>query len=296
MLLLIFRSVDLDAHQGYGIALDQSGNIYFTDIHRQTIWKLNQENQLEPLATQKWSHQLWLENDGSLLFTNEEEIDGKRAYSLWRLDNSGNLKQIIPPTLRPEFPNDIFVTDSNGNIYIASNDQIYLRNTSGKFEAIELQQKDSPNDKATFNGIRSMTSGSNGAIYLADGDAVKKIVKNEVETIASNLIYPDPVNIPIRNAPHPQSINRLFGLAIDEYENIFVAYFGNSQILRISNKSDVSIFYHSEFPWSPVGVAIDNQDLIVKEHAFVENKGWIGPRIMRVPRDGKAKIIFELKD
>lgn len=293
--LVLSLNIYLNAHQGYGIVMDQYGNIYFTDIHRQTIWKIDKNNDLTPLAREKWSHQLWMENDGSLFFTNEEEISGKQGYSLWRLDNS-KLEQIIPPTLRPDFPNDIFIINAEGILYVADNTQIYSKNAAEKFEVLNLYQKKSPEEKAILKGIRAITRGPDGAIYLTDRDAVKKIDKWEVETIAVNLISANPTNIPIKNAPNPESINRLFGLTIDKDSNVYAAYFGNSQILKISNKGNVSVFYDSEPPWSPVGVTIDFEDLIIKEHAFIENKGWIGPRIIRLSSEGKKETLIELKD
>lgn len=283
------------AHPGYGIVTDNSGNIYFTDISRERIWKLDVNNSLQVIETGRWSHQLCIDNNANLYFTDEENINGQSGYSLWMFSAGGNLTELIPASLRKDFPNDVFAIDKDGRIYLATNTAIFRSQDYRHFQALSFIDTESPEKKVTFSGIRSMSIETDNRIYVVDGDKLRCIRDGQIETIISDLIVENPSHIPIKNAPNPDSINRLFGLTLDMSNNIYICYFGNRQVLRISNTGELNIYYQSESPWSPVGVVYDEQGLIVKEHGFLPKVGWIGPRILRIKKDGERLVLAELK-
>ncbi|MBN2365076.1 MAG: hypothetical protein EH225_03105 [Calditrichaeota bacterium] len=293
VLVLLFFSAG-ETHPGYGIVSDGKGKIYFTDIGRETIWKMDNNNIISTVTTGKWTHQLFLDSQNNLYFTDEESTDNQNGYSFWKISETGTLTQLIPPRTRDNFPSDIFVMGDNGTLYVANNTTVFQSTDDNHFYPLSLADKNQPLEKAKFNSIYSMTMGRDNSIYLIDRDKLKRIRNGMVETIAADLIEENPSNLPIKNAPNIHSINRLFGLALDPDGNIYACYFGNRQVLKISNKRELSIFYQSENPWSPVGVVFDDRGLIVKEHGFTEKQGWIGPRIILLREDGEKEILAEI--
>lgn len=291
--ILCFCSL-IFAHPGYGIVADGQGNIYFTDISRQTIWKIDAGKKLQAIAKGKWSHQLWMDGSSNLYFTDEEEIDGQRGYSLWKFSADGKLTELISPSLREDFPSDIFVIDDEGILYVADNTTIFWSRDYRRFQPLLVSGTTGGAQNPAFSGIRSMTVGADGWIYLVDDDKLKRITNEKAETISTGLIEENPPDIPIKNAPNPAAINRLFGLALDQDGAIYVAYFGNRRVLKISNKTEIEVYYKSEAPWSPAGVAVDGQGVIVKEHAFTEGAGWSGPRIIRIDDELKEEVLAEM--
>lgn len=284
------------AHPGYGIVADGRGNIYFTDISRQTIWKIDPGKELQAIAQGKWSHQLWMDSNDNLYFTDEEEIEGQRGYSLWKFSADGKITELISPRLREDFPGDIFVIDDEGTLYVANNTTIFWSRDYRRFQPLLVSGTTSGAQNPAFSGIHSMTFGADGWIYLVDQDKLKRVKNGKAETISTGLIEENPPDIPIRNAPNPSAINRLFGLALDQDGAIYVAYFGNRRVLKIPNKAEIEVYYKSEAPWSPAGVAVDGQGVIVKEHAFTEGAGWSGPRIVRINHELKEEVLVELKE
>ncbi|KAA3602051.1 MAG: hypothetical protein DWQ06_07505 [Calditrichaeota bacterium] len=286
--LLLLFCFEVFAHQGFGILVDESENIFFTDISRQTIWKIDKNKNLIPLAKEFWSHQICFDKSQNLYFTNEEVVKGKNGHSLWKLSKSGNLKQVIPPTSRDKFISDIFLVSENEELVLATNSKLFFAPNLENLESLSIL-------KEGFESIRSIFNFGD-KIYVVDGDKIKILSNEKVVTLAENLVEKDVSNISMNFIPNPKTINRLFGLAVDESENVFVAYFGNSQILKIDSKGEKSVFYQSKDSWSPVGIAISENGLVVKESKFVEKVGWLGPKIIKVSWDKKVEEILKLKD
>lgn len=286
--LLFWFCLKSFAHQGFGILVDESENIFFTDIARQTVWKIDSNKKLVSLVEGFWSHQICFDKKQNLYFTNEEYVKGENGHSLWRFSKSGVLEQIIPPTSREKFISDIFLISSKNEIILADNKHLFKSSNLENLDSLVLLSEG-------FKGICSITQFGN-KIFVVDDDKVKKIENGKAKILAENLLEKDVSKISMNFIPNPKTINRLFGLAVDESENIFVAYFGNSQILKITPNGEKSIFYESKDFWSPVGIAISENGLIVKESKFVEKVGWIGPKIIKISWDKKVEEIIEFKD
>ncbi len=286
--LLLLSFSEAIAHQGYGILIDESENIFFTDIARQTIWKIDKNKKLIPLAKNFWSHQICFDKSQNLYFTNEEFVNGKNGHSLWSISKSGDLKQVIPPTSRDKFISDIFLVSENEELVMASNTKLFSSPNLENLDSLSIL-------KEGFESIRSIFH-LNDKIYVVDGDKIKILTNGKVVTLTENLVEEDLSKISMNFISNPRPINRLFGLAVDESENVYISYFGNSQILKIAPNGEKSIFYESKDFWSPVGVAIAKDGLILKESKFVKNVGWIGPKIIKISWDKKVEEILELKD
>ena len=292
--LFIFQMLfvlPLFAHPSHGIAIDSKGNIYISDIHRQTIWKISPNGKYKSIAKNKWSHQLFMDENENLYFSHEEGYQGQGGYSFWKMNPEGNIEEWIPPTSREIIPSDIFVVDNSGNTFIADKNAILKRSPQGTIIPINLNKKKPPNE---FLGIDAMTVGPDGDIYLIDVSNVYRITSDGgVTIITENLLEENPANPPFRHS-NPRTVNRLFGLTVDISGNIYVAYYGNRSVLKISPEGKKETVYQSEAPWSPVGVAVFNEELYIKEAGMKEGVGNFGPRIQKLSKQGEVIFICEI--
>ena len=61
--LLSMRSF---AHPGWGIVVDRRGNIYFGDVNRNIVWKIDEKGIVTPFVKGKHSHVLHIDADGNI--------------------------------------------------------------------------------------------------------------------------------------------------------------------------------------------------------------------------------------
>lgn len=279
----------LFAHPGHGLQTDMDGNFFFTDIARQTIWRADASGHLTALATGIWSHQLWRGPDGALYFTDEEQVAGEPGYSLHRLDMDGVHDTLIAPVGRHAVPSDIFTLNTAGDLFIAGNQALFRGTPLLPLTPLALTRDDRP---FRSEGVRSLLATFDGRLVVVDRDRLLAVsADGAVTLLGDGLLRDNPSNIPIPDAPNPESINRLFGACADAAGGFYVAYFGNRQVLRVGPDGTIAALYTAEAPWSPVGVAMAGPDLIIKEHGFVAERGWIGPRLQRLAADGVVRTI-----
>lgn len=288
-LFLILSSFGVKAHPGHGIAVDQQGNIYFSDIGRLKIWRLTPRGGLEAVVENRWAHQLMLDRQGNLVFESEEYVDGKPSYGLWKLESKGELITLIPRTTdREDFPGGVFTIDAAGNLFhpSAGTARLIYRRAPNEPKTVFVGGEHSP-----FNSIRAMTHSASDTLYVLDSDAVHKIAKDgSVTTIARDLRQQAPSDPPFQH-PNPEVANRLYGLAVDTAGVIYIAYHGNRTVLAVQPNGDVSQLYRSSAPWSPTGVAAHDGSVYVRESSFTPELGNGGPRILKVDGEGKVEIL-----
>jgi len=96
----LFCAENVQAHEGWGIAVDRQGQIYFSDIPTNTIWRITREGRLEAFLSDKHSHALVLTEDGSIYGTQEHHAAA--VGSVWRLTPDGSFSTVFTPA--PDFP------------------------------------------------------------------------------------------------------------------------------------------------------------------------------------------------
>jgi sugar lactone lactonase YvrE len=111
-----------------------------------------------------------------------------------------------------------------------------------------------------------------------------------ITTVASGLIDQDPRDPPHRRGPS-MTINRLYGLAVDESGEVFVAYRAGRRVMRVSPEGELETLHESEGRWSPIGVAVHNKAVYVLE---VSDKSIEQLRVLRIPAEGKAETVVTL--
>src|SRR5688572_11863237 len=138
----LFCAQDVRAHEGWGIVVDRQGQIYFSDIPTNTIWRITRDGKLEAFLSNKHSHALILGEDGSIYGTQEHHAAA--VGSVWRVALDGSLSDIFTPSR--DFPLNLhpFIIDRDGNFY--STNSISFPNQNDKTTLLKAR----PNGEVTI--------------------------------------------------------------------------------------------------------------------------------------------------
>jgi sugar lactone lactonase YvrE len=135
---------------------------------------------------------------------------------------------------------DGLAADNSGNIYAATLQRIMKLNPStGKMDVFvgtgKVGSDDGGLSTATFTYIEGITFDKNGNIYVLDGNSIRivDIAKSQVKTLT------------LKGSQSP--FNNPQGLAVDQWDNVYVANYGDSNsgngyILKITPDGSVSNF------------------------------------------------------
>lgn len=298
-----FAVVSAFSHPGDGLDIDSRGNIYFTDVYRKTVWRLMKDGSLTAVVKNKWAHGLHIDKLDRIWL--EVEIDNTR-YSIIRIETDGSETTIIEPKERgfdvygvnilANEKGDVYFPHSNPPDHFATG--IRVRDSEGRTKLLaggaEYSQLDGFGNKARFAGINSMRFGPNGNIYVVDQNAVRLVrLDGKVKTLFKDIKDANPENQPFDNG-NPSVSNRLYGLDISKEGDIYLAYHGNRCVIKCKD-SKKEIAYRSIKPWSPVGVALRGDDLIIKETGLEPGSDHPGPRISLLKKDGTTSILTTLE-
>ncbi|MFG0256668.1 MAG: hypothetical protein ACF8GE_02075 [Phycisphaerales bacterium JB043] len=303
-------SMGAGAHPGNGIDVAPDGTVYFADVARQTIWRLDPSGSLEELVTDRWTHSLDLAPDGTLYYEREVVTNGVAPASFWRIRPDGTHERLIPPQSdRRQFAGGDFGVDHEGSVYYAHNVRgaddrwrtlIMRRTMGGEVEAFtglgdgELYQ-DGDAGIATIRIVTGMDMGPDGALYFADRDHIRRVEiggehAGRISTIASGLIDQRPHNPPDRRSP-PTTRNRLYGIKVDVDGSVLVAYQAGRRVMRVAPSGEVEVVHESEGRWSPIGVAPHEGDVYILE---VGDGSIEDLRVLRCDPDGETEIVARL--
>lgn len=301
--MVIFFPMGLKAHPGDGIAADSRGNIYFTDVNTRTVWKYTQENQLTAVVRNRWSHGLCIDNLDRIWI--EVEVDNTK-YSVKCISADGTEKHILGPMERgPDFYGVNIIADSHGNLYFPYSSPpafffsgIKKRTADGHLSVLaggsHYGHRDGEGKQAEFMGIRAMRMTRDGSILVVDEDSVRSVsMGGHVKTIRKGIIEQNPTDQPFDNG-NPSVSNRLYGLDQDDSGNIYVAYHGNRRVIKISPDGGMEVVYRPVKPWSPVGVAVWNNSLYIKESGLEPGSRFPGPRIRKLEPNGEISTIVTI--
>ncbi len=295
------------AHIGAGIVVDRAGRVYFLDTLRDRVWMVDETGHVKSLAEHKHGDALVLGEDGNIYC--EDVVSG----GVWRITPEGAATEVLPKTKRSAIVGwTYFLTvGRDGSFYFVSGypDQIRLLkiDAAGNREIIAGSTRgtaDGPAREAQFREVRAAAWSADGALYLIDGDSIRKLAADgAVTTLAgsSEEGFADGTGAAARFR-HPS------GLALDERGNIFVADFGNRRVRKITPAGEVSTVMDAGKAWTPVGiagVAVAGGDLFVLERFGLYNSPtifftWFGdfvgnPRVRRISADGNVHAVASIR-
>jgi sugar lactone lactonase YvrE len=277
------------AHEGWGIVVDRLGQIYFSDIPTNTIWKLNRDGKLEIAASNQHSHALIQGADKHIYGSHENG-------SVWKITSDGLFSEILPPS--PDFPLNLhcFIIDGNGNIYsmnaksVQSGKVMLLkRSPEGKITHVAGSVRgfrDGLGNEAHLMGIDGMAWSPDSSLYITDGPYVRKVtIDGSVSTIGGKKLTSERWG------------EDLMGLTTTSFGDLFLADYSSCRILKISNEGKEETILKSGGIWSPTGITVVGKELYVLEHlrmplVILGNVG-IGPyiRVLKFSADGKVKVL-----
>jgi sugar lactone lactonase YvrE len=248
-LLFLGVSTAAAAHEGWGIVSDPRGHIFFTDTARQIVWRLDSDGTREAVLEGTHSHALVSIGTGSVYGVHAHLTEP--VGSVWRIDASGDVHTLLPPTRDLPLGLHSFLIDADGTMYSA------IRwAPEGKVSLLRRRPDGIAERVASgFQGIDGMTWAPDGAILLTDGPLLKRVAPDgTVEVLGGG---------PLTDTRWDAD---LMGVATDGSGGAFVADFSNGRILAVGRRSGVAQEYASAFPWSPTGIARDANGLLVLEY------------------------------
>jgi hypothetical protein len=254
--LLIAQSAG--AHEGWGIVADERGRVFFTDLARNIVWRLDPDGSLVAVLENVHSHALVTIGDGSVYGAHVDLTEP--TGSVWRIGPDGRVHTLLPPTRDVPLGLESFLIDTDGTLYSAigwapeGRVSLLRRKPGGLVERVA----------EGFTGIDGMAWAPDGAILLTDGPYVKRVRlaartdggadENTVETLGGGAL----------TETHWDA--DLMGVTTDGSGGAFVADFSGGRVLAVGRQSGVALEYGSNFPWAPTGIARDANGLLVLEH------------------------------
>ena len=294
--LYTFCAENVRAHEGWGIVVDRQGQIYFTDIPTNTIWRITREGNLEAFLSNKHSHALVLGDDGSIYGTHEHMAGA--VGSVWRIAPDGSFSDVFTPA--HDFPLDLrpFIIDRDANIY--SGNSLSFPNQSDKMTLLKARPdggvmilaggargyRDGQGGEAQFSNIDGMAWAADGALYVTDGVYVRRItLDGVVSTLGKGALT------------IPSFGEDLMGLSVSSSGSVYVADYSQRRLLQLMPDGNTRTVLETGLIWSPTGVTKVGEDLYVLEHlrmplVILGNIG-IGPyaRVRKVSPDGTVERI-----
>jgi sugar lactone lactonase YvrE len=291
-----FGAENVRAHEGWGIVVDRQGQIYFSDIPTNTIWRITRKGKLEAFLSNKHSHALVQGEDGSIYGTQEHHAAA--VGSVWRIAPDGSFSNVFIPNR--DFPLNLhpFIIDRDGNIY--STNSISFPNQRDKTTLLKAKPngdvtilaggirgyRDGRGGEAQFSGIDGMAWGTEGSLYVTDGVYVRRVATDGTVTTLGN------------GALTSQSYGEdLMGLAVTPNGSVYVADYSQRRVLQLMPDGNTRTILETGFFWSPTGVTNVGEDLYVLEHLRMPLVilGDIGigayARVRKISSDGTVERI-----
>ena len=253
------------AHEGWGIVVDRQGQIYFSDIPTNTIWRVTQEGQPEAFLNNKHSHALVLAEDGRIYGTQEHHAAA--VGGIWRIAPDGTFSNVFTPAA--DFPLNLhpFTMDRDGNIFSTNSisfpnqrDKVLLLRSTPDGSVTVLAgsaggYRDGRGSEAQFSGIDGLAWATDGSLYMTDGVYVRRVTMDGVVTTLGNGALTT-----------PSFGEDLMGLTVSADGSVYVADYSQRRLIELLPDGNTRTIMESGLFWSPTGVTIVGEELYVLEH------------------------------
>jgi hypothetical protein len=272
-----------NAHPGSNIVVDSLGQVYFVDTG-QGVWKLDLKGRLTLIHTVAY-HWMALDEKGHFARSNALGEFDRGIFE--RITSVGSIPSLI---ISSDYP--VAVGQDGGLYYVPYKPkglrEVVRRMPDGQRSVFATLPADSsPEPMLWVNGI---ATGPDGALYITDNDAIRKIDRNgTASTLREAIQAPDCAD----SLPDAPKLPYLRGLAVAPDGTIYAAANGCRTLVAIPPKGPIKTILKADRPWSPVGVALARDEVYVLEYLHTpgdDRREWI-PRVRKVLRDGTISIL-----
>lgn len=212
------------------------------------------------------THELYLDAAGNL---NGEHLwyagdaTKKWGHRVWRRAPDGRVTDVIPA--REGFlARYSFVRDSTGAMHwpVSGDKRTTIRRRAADGTESDVAR--------SFKDIRWIAARPDGTLYVIDDDRVVRVAPNgTTRELAHDLAKRSASRVLIDRR------HSVMGLFPDAQGNVYVARYGTGEVLRVSQRGDITTVAKSTMPWSPSGVLVTPAgDLYVLEFS-VDNRARV---------------------
>jgi hypothetical protein len=301
-LLFIFCVGSIYSHPAWGIVVDSQKQVYFSDL--ETVWKIDQQGNLSIFRegeSGRHVHDLAIDAEGNLygLDNSYNAQTQKSPRSIWKMTQGGEFSYLVPPT-EDLPPGKSIWKDSAGNTYSVEpfnnekkETKIIKQTPDGTTSLLaggKYGYRDEQKEAAEFTVITDMAFGRDNTIYVTNDDKIRKIDNSGIVT----TVYRE--ENPSKNQNNLEPFSRLFGLTVDEQNNVYAADFYNNRLLKISPNGKVSPILNSDTDWSPIGVAASGNEIYVLEARPYASTAHTGNRVVKIASDGKPMVMASMEE
>ncbi|MEQ9279126.1 MAG: hypothetical protein RLN83_06480 [Balneola sp.] len=289
----------LESHPWGGLVIDQDGNIYFTFIcpidddanHYACVWKITPNNEMiHVLRAQRSPSDIILSRNSNREIFSAERTGQNPHHNntLWIIDQPKNQVLIPSTTAQNQFHIQSIAVNEEHEIYFSKDSDIFFRDSLNQITKINTPD---------FERINLTAWGPDEELYIMSGDDIYIYDGSDYKLLASDLKKRNPEDIPFSGA------NIFFDMVVDESKNVYLTYYGNREVIKISPDGIASTILKSEKPWSPHGIDIFNGEIYVLESTIGDGKWWkfweedpgIIPRVRKISADGTVSTIYNFK-
>ncbi|MGH9779054.1 MAG: hypothetical protein ACRD5I_11645 [Candidatus Acidiferrales bacterium] len=297
------------AQAGWGLGA-VNGEVYFTDLTRGRVVKLDPAGRLHVLIEDIHCHNLAPGYDGRIY---GEAVGANRggagdAVAVWSLTASGERTWAMPPTAQPGA--GVWIArDAEGNAYAWQGEEgrtsrIVKRSPAGGVTVLAggaWGHADGRSAEAQFGFVGGLAVTRAGVVYVADSGHLRRIgADGAVETLARDAVSLRTGGLPGR----ADLFNHSMGVAVSDDETVYVADHYNLRVVRWDRGRGAAVIWSGAdwlsqltdggIGWYPGGVAADGADVYLLEVLRVPGlvADVVGsPRIRRYSPDGSSLVV-----
>jgi len=271
--ILLILSISLLSHPPYGIAMDETGNLYFADIlhnDRGTLWRLDKDKKLTAVLKDFHAHNINVDRKGNIY-----SAHGEDTHTLIRISPNGTIDTLIETEDINAFYGGSCTVSPRGKIYFGIDKKIWLWTQEGRKAINQIDLKWNQGfyvDEEETIYATDIGRGKGGSLVEIKPDGTSRI-------ISENLID-------VGNRDFDPTSEVLLGVNKDEEGNLYVADLGGKRIAKITPDGTVSTYYQGSADWKPCGMFFHKG----AEYILEIGKDWNGPRIIR--RTGTTTEVY----
>ena len=277
--ILLFVNISLQAHPGWGIAVDSKGNIYFPDITRNggSIFRLDKDGKLQTLLTHIHAHSVHLDNQNNLYTAHGEEV-----HYMIRRTPDGQVDTLIKSKSIDQF-------FGGNSIWSPHYGIVYGLKKHKKLAAIQRDKTMFVSDHE-FIWNQAIYADKEGNIYAPDIGIDNGILVRIDPNGCADIIARDLISTLSR--PRDRHNDVLLGMAKGPDGKMYIAELAGQRIIQINDDGTHNTFYKSAGNWFPTAIAFDGNEAVVMEYRH-SSEGMKGPRIIRINSKGRATLLYD---